>query len=156
MVGSVKVTQWNKNIVLPIQKLFNFCPEVFEQNGVQSIWHIGRFAIAKSEKEGAKLLRKLITMAIYPICAEPNSIMLAECDSKFVKVLNLMGIKTEILAPGIHYLGSETFPIYSTNEWLSAFLNKSPYYEEAINFYKKCGLPKNWVKHNTENIIYQA
>jgi len=142
--------------VLPIQKLFGFQPEVFEENGIQSIWHIGRFTIGKSEKEGAKLLRRLITMAIYPICIEPNSVMLAECDSKFVRGLNLMGIKTGILAPGIHYLGSETLPIYSTNEWLSAFLNKSPYYEEAINFYKKSGLPKNWVKHNNESLVFQA
>lgn len=153
MVGSVKVTQWNKSIVLPIQKLFNFYPEVLEQNGVRSIWHIGRFAIAKSEKEGAKLLRRLITMAIYPICAEPDSIMLAECDSKFVKVLNLMGIKTGLLAPGIHYLGSETLPIYSTNEWLSAFLNRSPYYEEAVGFYKQCELSQKWVKYNDKSLV---
>lgn len=103
VVGYVKVTR-NKNIALTMQTLFNFCPEVFEQDGIQSIWHSGRFALVKSEKEGAKLLRKLITMAIYPIYSEPNSIMLAECDSKFVKVLNLIGIKTEVLAHSIHYL----------------------------------------------------
>lgn len=156
MVGSVKVTQWNNNLVLPIQKLFNLCPKVFQKNGVKSIWHIGRFAISKNEKEGARLLKKLITMAIYPICMEPNSIMVAECDSKFVKVLNLMGIKTEVLAPGIDYLGSETLPIYSTDVWLSAFLNKSPYYKDAIDFYKNCGIPRNWIKHNNGSAVYHA
>lgn len=160
IVGSVKVTRWNEDMVLPIQKLFNIDPAKFKNKGFQSVWHIGRFAISKSEKDGAKLLKKLIALAIYPICCAPNSIMLAECDSKFVKVLNLLGLKTEVLAPGINYLGSETLPVYSTHEWLSVFLNKSPYYSEAINFYSKNGLEKtlsqyypNSVSSTSKNVI---
>ncbi|WP_162923741.1 hypothetical protein [Arachidicoccus soli] len=61
-------------------------------------------------------------MAISTICSETNSLMVAECDKKFVKVLNLIGIKTEILAPSVFYLGSETLPIFSTYEWLYSFL----------------------------------
>lgn len=137
IVGSVKVTRWNENSLLPIQKLFNIDPLVFVNRGFNSVWHIGRFAISKSEKEGAKLLKKLITIAVYPICEAPHSIMLAECDSKFVRVLNLIGLKTETLAAGINYLGSETLPIYSTQEWLTSFLNKSSHYEDAVNFYRQ-------------------
>lgn len=142
IVGAVKVSLWEEGIKLPIEKLFNIDPSVFEDLGAKSIWHVGRFAISKSEKEGAKLLKNLITIAIYPICNAPNSIMLAECDAKFVRGLNLMGIKTEALAPGINYLGSETLPIYSTQSWLSSFLNKSPYYNEAVGFYAREGLKK--------------
>ncbi|MFT4092234.1 MAG: hypothetical protein QM640_01250 [Niabella sp.] len=149
IVGAVKVSLWKKGVVLPIQKLFDINPSGFENMGAKSIWHVGRFAISKSEKEGAKLLKRLITLAIYPICKTPGSIMLAECDAKFVRGLNLMGIKTETIAPGITYLGSETLPIYSTQSWLSSFLNKSPYYNEAADFYAKHSLKKNMIPTDT-------
>lgn len=135
IVGSVKVTKWNDQITMPIEKLFSINPARFKNNGVKSIWHIGRFAVSKTAKEGAKLLRKLIAIAIFPICCATDSIMLAECDSKFVRVLNLLGIKTEILANGIVYLGSETLPIYSTQKWLYNYLSHSIYYNEAMDFY---------------------
>ncbi len=134
IVGSVKVTKWDKGIVLPIQKLFNVDPEFFETRG-KSIWHVGRFAISSRAKDGAKLLRKLIAIAIYPICCAEDSIMLAECDGKFVKALNLMGVKTKILGDGIVYLGSETFPVCSTKNWLLQYLSRSPYYKDAMDFY---------------------
>jgi hypothetical protein len=137
IVGSVKITHWNEHISLPIQKLFNIDPVMFINMGFKSVWHIGRFAISKGEKEGAKLLRKLIAIAVYPVCEAGNGMMLAECDSKFVRVLNLIGLKTKTLAPGINYLGSETLPVYSTQEWLKSFLNKSSHYEDAVNFYRQ-------------------
>ena len=49
----------------------------------------------------------------------------------------MIGLRTETLASGINYLGSETLPVYSTQEWLASFLNKSPYYKDALNFYSK-------------------
>lgn|GEM_PF-5169478 len=61
-------------------------------------------------------------MAISVICESHDSLMLAECDNKFVKVLNLMGIKTKAIASSIFYLGSETLPIISTYDWLNKFL----------------------------------
>ena len=137
IVGSVKITGWNENISLPIQSLFDIDPAMFINKGFKSVWHIRRFAISKSEKDGAKLLKNLIAIAIYPVCKADNSIMLAECDSKFVRVLDMIGLRTETLAPGINYLGSETLPVYSTQEWLASFLNKSPYYKDALDFYSK-------------------
>lgn len=63
--------------------------------------------------------------------------MVAECDRKFVRGLNLLGIQTGLLGGGIHYLGSETLPIYSTTESLSNFLVRSPYLEEVREIYDR-------------------
>lgn len=113
---------WDKETTLPIEKLFGIKVEnIFLNNGLCNIWHVGRFAISRSN--GMLLLKKLLIIALSRICSEVNSLMIAECDRKFVKVLNLMGIKTEKLAPSIFYLGSETLPICSTYEWLHNFLN---------------------------------
>lgn len=70
-----------------------------------------------------------------------DSIMVAECDRKFVRGLNLLGIQTGLLGRGIHYLGSETLPIYSTKEWLTNFLVRSPYFEEAREIYERDNSP---------------
>ena len=138
IVGSAKVTRWDKGIILPIQNLFNIDPfNLIVDQEVTNLWHVGRFAISRSEKDGARLLKKLITLAIFPICMSTDSIMVAECDRKFVRGLNLLGIKTGLLGRGIHYLGSETLPIYSTTEWLSNFLVKSPYLEEVREIYER-------------------
>ncbi|MDE1193021.1 MAG: hypothetical protein PW786_12885 [Arachidicoccus sp.] len=122
IVGSVKVTLWDRKTILPLEKLFGLnANNVFQNNSLNNIWHVGRFAISKSN--GMLLLKKLLVMAISTICSETNSLMIAECDKKFVKVLNLLGIKTEVLAPSVFYLGSETLPIFSIYEWLYSFLN---------------------------------
>lgn len=150
MVGAVKTTCWDETLTLPIQTLFNINPAEIKNKEANSIWHVGRFAIAKSEKEGAQLLKKLIAFAIYPICLVPNSIMLAECDSKFLKVLNMIGIRTEVLAPSIDYLGSETIPICSTQRWLYEFLVKSTYYQDAKYLYNISKFRKD-VIYSVEN-----
>lgn len=147
IVGSVKVTRWNKGITLPLQSLFNIDPsKVINEKQINAIWHIGRFAISKEEKEGARLLKRLIALAIYPICEVDNNLMVAECDCKFVRGLNLLGIKTASLGNGIDYLGSETLPIYSTGEWLFNFLKRSTYFEEAAQIYNNDILHLNY--HN--------
>ena len=154
IVGSVKITKWNPNIVLPIQKLFNIHPGQLLSEHVKSIWHIGRFAISKNAKDGASLLKSLISIAIYPICKSNKSLMLAECDSKFVRVLNLIGIQTHTLAPGISYLGSETLPVCSTQEWLSLFLNKSNHYNDAADFYKRINANQISLPNTFEDSVY--
>jgi len=57
--------------------------------------------------------------------------MVAECDKKLQRSLNRMGIKTEALGRGIEYLGSETIPVYATDEWLKVFLQNNNYTEEV-------------------------
>lgn len=71
-----------------------------------------------------------MTLAIYSICQEKNSIMIAECDKKLLKTLALLGIKTKILAKPISYLGSDTFPIYATTDWLKVFLTNNEHLQE--------------------------
>ncbi|OQY94181.1 MAG: hypothetical protein B6D37_09255 [Sphingobacteriales bacterium UTBCD1] len=132
IIGSVKITLWDEQTLLPIEKLFGIrCKELSIFDDVL-IWHVGRLAISKNNNPyGMKLLMKLLTLAIYSICQHTNSIMIAECDKKLLRGLNMMGIKTEILAPGIEYLGSETIPVYATDEWLKVFLENNCYVDEV-------------------------
>ena len=97
----------------------------------KKIYHIGRFAISRNTgANGYVLFKKLITLAIYSICQDKNGIMIAECDKKLLKTLTLLGIKTKILAQPISYLGSDTFPIYATTEWLKVFLTNNEHLQE--------------------------
>lgn len=138
IIGSVKVTLWNEKTVLPIEKLFGIqVKHISKSLGYHNVWHVGRFAISKSQ--GILLLKKLLVMAISTICNETDSVMVAECDRKLVKGLDLMGIKTKTLAPSIFYLGSETLPIYSTYEWLNSFLIQENF---ALSFKNTERLPQ--------------
>ena len=139
IIGSVKVTRWDGMSPLPVERLFNIDMTRFE---MQQVWHVGRFAISWEEKAGARLLRKLITLAIYPICMEEDALMVAECDSKFVRGMEMMGIKTAALGMGKYYLGSLTLPIYAEREWLKEYLDKSPYLKEMSEVFQEEGVLK--------------
>lgn len=133
IIGSVKITLWDGQAVLPLEKLFNIRSRelpFFDDDVL--IWHVGRLAVSKNGNPfGMKLLMQLLTLAIYSICQHANSIMVAECDKKLLRGLNRMGIKTEALGKGIEYLGSETIPVYTTDEWLKVFLRNNSYVEEV-------------------------
>jgi len=49
----------------------------------------------------------------------------AECDSKLLRTLNLLGVKTQIIGKPITYLGSETIPIKLTYRGTIDFYNKN-------------------------------
>ena len=51
-----------------------------------------------------------------------NSIAFAECDSKLLRVMNLMGIKADVIGDSINYLGSETIPVSMNYEGLKGFM----------------------------------
>lgn len=127
MIGSAKVTCWDRETPLPLEKLFGInclTLPICQEGG--DIWHVGRFAISQKENTaGILLLKQLLVLVIHPICQKTDSIMIAECDSKFVRILNMLGIQTQVLGKGISYLGSETLPIYTTSEWLKVFLDKN-------------------------------
>jgi hypothetical protein len=131
IIGSVKITLWDGQTSLPLEKLFGIkCRDLPFADKL--IWQVGRLAISKAENLlGINLLKQLLTLAIYSICQHPNGVMVAECDKKLLRVLNLLGIKTQTLAPGIKYLGSETIPIYATSEWLKVFLDNNEYVESV-------------------------
>lgn len=119
--GSIRVLKWDYKTTLPLQKLFNINPlDVTYSQRVSSIWHIGRFATNKKNQDRT-LFRKLMICAIAPICKSEDSIAFAECDSKLLRVMNRMGIKTDIIGEPINYMGSETIPVSMNYDGLRGF-----------------------------------
>ena len=127
IIGSIRVMKWNGTNVLPIQKLFNLnLREIISENS--EIWHIGRFAIKKGvDNRGFNLFKSLMVFAINEVCKNENSVAIAECDSKLLRILNLLGLETITLADPIFYLGSETIPVLFTHESLRSFLEVNEY-----------------------------
>lgn len=125
ILGSIRVLKWNNVDVLPIQKIFGIKPKSITNNkNLNSIWHIGRFAIKKNV-QNITLFKQLMVCAIAPICKDKKSIAFAECDSKLLRILLLLGIKATIIGKSINYLGSETIPILMTYDGLIDFYNKN-------------------------------
>lgn len=153
IIASIKITLWNKQVELPLEKIFNIqCSEIIPGFDQSTIWHIGRFAISKEKNPlGSTLFKQLLTIAIFTMCINSNSLMLAECDRKLLRVLNSLGIRTNELAKGKEYLGSETIPILSKSGWLEVFLDGNEYISLAreitgIYDYSKSRYFQNCVK----------
>lgn len=125
IIGSIKVTKWDRKIVLPIQKIFNInVGEMFDKN--VTVWHVGRFAISSNSCcKIITLLKRLMVYAIYPVCESDDSVMVAECDQKLLRTLIALGIKTKTLGTPVHYLGSDTIPICVEKNGLVEFLNRN-------------------------------
>ena len=125
ILGSIRVLKWNYIDVLPIQKIFNINPlSVADDISLNTIWHIGRFAI-KKEASDINLFKQLMICAITPVCKHKDNIAFAECDSKLLRILTLLGIKATVVGNSITYLGSETIPISMTYDGLIEFYNKN-------------------------------
>lgn len=60
--------------------------------------------------------------AVHPIVCENESYMIAETDSKLLKVMNALGIKTVQLEQSVDYLASETIPVCSSKKRTPAIL----------------------------------
>lgn len=124
ITGAIRVLRWNYIDKLPIENIFGINPLlIVEDKELHEIWHIGRFAIKKGGKD-VNLFKKLMVCAISPICSHEGNIAFAECDSKLLRILFLLGIKPKIVGKPINYLGSETIPV-------------SLPYCGLIDFYKK-------------------
>lgn len=131
-IGSIRVLKWNYKDVLPIEKIFSINPfQILEENFQGNVWHIGRFAIRK--KEGILPLKKLMTIAIKKVCENEGNIAFAECDTKLLKILFLMGIEPKIIGKSKYYLGSETIPVLLTYDNLLRFYHKN---KHLINNYQ--------------------
>lgn len=126
LIGSIRVFKWNRKDILPIQKIFNIDPlKCIGSDDSYSYWHIGRFAIdAYTGISTLTLFKQLMVLAIEPIVHDSNSFMVAEIDSKLLRVMNALGISTITLGKPIYYLASETIPVYSTKQGLTTFYNK--------------------------------
>ncbi len=131
IVGTIRVLKWDYINPLPIQKIFGINP-LLCVNGdlINDIWHIGRFAIKKGVSD-INLLKKLMVSAIKPICKHENNIAFVECDAKLLRVMTLMGIKTEIIGESINYLGSETIPVSISYSGLIDFYDSNKYLIET-------------------------
>ncbi|REC42371.1 hypothetical protein [Chryseobacterium pennipullorum] len=124
--GSIRVLKWNLTDILPIEKLFQINPSALVGSTKTDIWHIGRFAIKKGiDKTGFGIFKTLMAHAINEVCQNKNSVAIAECDAKLLKVLKLLGIEAITLAEPLHYLGSETIPVLLTFNGLKKFLDKN-------------------------------
>ncbi|WP_299677573.1 hypothetical protein [uncultured Tenacibaculum sp.] len=123
--GAIRVLKWNFKDILPLQKIFGINPFLaVRKDHVNNIFHIGRFAIKKNVGD-INLFKKLMVCAIAPICEHEDNIAFAECDSKLLRVLRLLGIKAEVIGKSINYLGSETIPVALPYEGLIDFYNKN-------------------------------
>lgn len=125
ITGSIRVLRWNYIDKLPLHKLFGIDPlATIEGKPIQDIWHIGRFAIKKNIKD-LKLFKKLMVCAISPICKHPKNIAFAECDSKLLRIMSLLGLHATVIGPAINYLGSETIPVRFSYDGLIGFYKRN-------------------------------
>ncbi|AZJ35260.1 hypothetical protein [Tenacibaculum singaporense] len=125
ITGAIRVLKWNYIDKLPIESIFGIDPlMVVEDRDLHEIWHIGRFAIKKGVND-PNLFKKLMVCAISPICKHKGNIAFAECDSKLLRILMLLGIKPNIVGESINYLGSETIPISLPYEGLIEFYERN-------------------------------
>lgn len=122
MIGTIRVIKWNNTDILPVQKLFNINPIYLVRNTSYNIWHIGRLAIKKGADNN--IFKSLLVTAIAEVCQNENSIAIAECDAKLLRILKILGIEPVILGDSINYLGSETIPVLFPYETLKNFLDK--------------------------------
>ena len=126
--GSIRVIKWDYKARLPIQKIFDIDPlsVLNYSDKLSTVWHIGRFATRKNSKDRT-LFKRLMVCAIAPICEQKDGVALAECDSKLLRIMNLLGIKTDIIGTSVNYLGSETIPIAMSYDGLKEFYYKNKY-----------------------------
>ncbi len=71
-----------------------------------------------------------MTLAIGSVCEKEKNIAFAECDTKLLKILYLMGIEPTIIGTSKYYLGSETIPVLLVYDNLIKFYHKN---EHLIN-----------------------
>lgn len=136
IIGSIRITRWDKKTILPLESLFGLNPlDLNFDNKITTFWHIGRFSISK---EGTcstmHLMRTLMINAVYPIVNEATGCLLAEVDRKLFNALGKLGINVSQLAPSIYYLASETIPVYSTSKAMMGFYERNKYLYDSSNF----------------------
>lgn len=88
-------------------------------------WHVGRFAIdSLSGVSTLVLFKRLMVLAVRPIVQCKNNYMVAEIDSKLLRVMSTLGFVTNQLGESVYYLTSETVPVCSDHEGLMGFYSR--------------------------------
>lgn len=133
IIGCIRVMKWNMKHRLPMHKTFGINPlEHITTLKNTTFWHIGRFAISNClDISNGRLFKQLMIYAIYQIYQEEDGYMIAECDSRLLQIINILGINTISLGKGLQYLYSETIPIYANKTGLSKF------YQNFIHLHHK-------------------
>lgn len=98
------IFHWDKHKILPIEKLYGINPLNAVHNHIKyNYWHIGRFAAAKDLKlPSLSLFKRLMALAVQPIVEDKYSYMIAEIDSKLLKVMKMFGFGTHQIGKSIN------------------------------------------------------
>lgn len=126
LIGCIRVMAWGHRSVLPIHKIFGIDPHKEIPDSEQFLfWHVGRFAVDSCCNISSLILfKELMMLAINPIVSHDSGYMLAESDSKLLRIMRMLSIDIKTLGRGRVYLGSNTIPICSSVEGLRAFYKK--------------------------------
>ncbi|RLK07693.1 hypothetical protein [Tenacibaculum discolor] len=144
IIGSIRVLKWNYIDKLPMQSLFGINPLLtIEDRSFNDVWHIGRFAI-KKEINDSSLFKRLMVCAISPVCSHIENIAFAECDSKLLRVMSLLGIKAKVVGKPINYLGSETIPVSFSYAGLIGFYEENKHLVSNQELLEKTTFNKNY------------
>ena len=135
ILAAIRILKWNGVDVLPLQKIFGINPlSALSLPNVHKIYHIGRFAV-KKELRDINLFKKLLLCAAKLICHHSSNVAFAECDSKLLRILRLLGVKALVIGESVNYLGSKTIPIAITYEGVIDFYTKNKSLVSKRDFY---------------------
>lgn len=126
IIGSIRAFKWDRKKELPIERMYGINPlKTISHVKYAEYWHIGRFAIAKdSGISTLTLFKRLMALAVKPIVEDKYSYMIAEIDSKLLKVMKVLGFGTRQIGKSIDYLTSETVPVCSSKRGIKGFFSK--------------------------------
>ncbi len=125
ILGTIRVLKWNYVDVLPLQRIFGIDPILaINRPNVNDIYHVGRFAVKKDVRD-INLFKRLLVCVAKLVCDHNGNMAFAECDSKLLRILNLLGIRTMAIGESVNYLGSETTPIAMSYDGIIDFYNKN-------------------------------
>ena len=125
ILGAIRLLKWNYTDVLPLQKIFGINPLLaLSQPHINDIYHIGRFAVKKDVRD-INLFKKLLVCIAKIICNDKGNVAFAECDSKLLRILKLLGVKAMVIGESVNYLGSETIPIAMNYDGIIDFFNSN-------------------------------
>ena len=122
IVGCIRSFHWDKHKILPIEKIYGINPlNAIHQESKYSFC----FAVAKdSGISTLTLFKRLMALAVKPIVEDKYSYMIAEIDSKLLKVMKVLGFGTRQIGKSIDYLTSETVPVCSSKRGIMGFFSK--------------------------------
>lgn len=126
MIGCIRSFHWDRHKTLPIEKIYGINPmNTIHQENKYSFWHIGRFAVAKEAGISTlTLFKRLMALALKLIVEGKYSYMIAEIDSKLLKVMKVLGFGSRQIGRSIDYLTSETVPVCSSKRGIKGFFSK--------------------------------